>query len=60
MAQGQINKATEALGSITGAGAVLSGDKSVKVEHSIDKSINTTIYILIGGVILAILIYKFT
>ncbi len=60
MAQGQVEKVTEALGTVAGAGAVLSGDKSVKVEHSIDKSVNTTIYILIGGVILAILIYKFT
>lgn len=60
MAQGQVDKVTDALGSIAGAGQVISGDKSVKVEHSIDKSINTTIGLLIGGIIVAILIYKFT
>ena len=52
---GDITKAAEAIG---GAGSVISGDKSIKVEHQLDKSVNTTIYILIGGIIVAILIYK--
>lgn len=60
MAQGQVDKLTQAATSITGAGQVLAGDKSVKVEHSTDNSVNKTLYILIGGIIIAILIYKFT
>jgi hypothetical protein len=54
----QIEDITKAAGAIGGAGSVISGDKSIKVEHQLDKSVNTTIYILIGGIIVAIIIYK--
>jgi hypothetical protein len=59
MAQSAVDKIQNIATSASGIAQIASGDKSIKVEHSVDNTVRNIILLLIFGIVVSILLIKF-